>query len=126
MPTRVKAVLKWVLLIGAYVALGFAILAGLAALTIGDAWSHPVDGKKNAAGEFCCGEGDCFSIPSERVTFSKGHYIIWPVLASGSDLFAAIETVPEIEAQPSPDGSYWRCKRPDGSRRCFFAPSMGY
>jgi hypothetical protein len=30
--------------------------------------------------------------------------------------------VPFNEAQPSPDGEYWRCKRPDGSRRCFFAP----
>ena len=32
------------------------------------------------------------------------------------------ETVPFNEAQPSPDGEFWRCKRADGSRRCFFAP----
>ena len=32
------------------------------------------------------------------------------------------EKVPFTEAQPSPDGAFWRCKRPDGSRRCFFAP----
>jgi len=32
------------------------------------------------------------------------------------------EIVPFSEVQPSPDGEYWRCKRPDGSRRCFFAP----
>jgi len=32
------------------------------------------------------------------------------------------EIVPAHEAQPSPDGAYWRCKRPDGTRRCFFAP----
>ena len=32
------------------------------------------------------------------------------------------EVVPFTEAQPSPDGSYVRCHRPDGSRRCFFAP----
>ncbi|HZP75194.1 MAG TPA: hypothetical protein VFB45_03535 [Pseudolabrys sp.] len=36
-----------------------------------------------------------------------------------------IEHVPFAEAQPSPDGAYWRCKRPDGSRRCFFAPPPG-
>jgi hypothetical protein len=35
------------------------------------------------------------------------------------------EFVPMSEAQPSPDGAYWRCKRPDGTRRCFFAPPPG-
>lgn len=34
----------------------------------------------------------------------------------------SIEMVPFADAQPSPDGAYWRCKRPDGTRRCFFAP----
>jgi len=32
------------------------------------------------------------------------------------------EVVPYGEVQASRDGEYWRCKRPDGSRRCFFAP----
>jgi hypothetical protein len=32
------------------------------------------------------------------------------------------EAIPFAEAQPSPDGEFWRCRRPDGSRRCFFAP----
>ena len=32
------------------------------------------------------------------------------------------EKIPFTEAQPSPDGAFWRCKRPDGTRRCFFAP----
>jgi hypothetical protein len=32
------------------------------------------------------------------------------------------EVVPYSQSLPSPDGSYWRCKRPDGSPRCFFAP----
>ena len=66
---------------------------------------------RNAAGEWCCGEGDCFVIPSEQVH----------VAASGYLLFGT-ETVPFNEAQPSPDGAYWRRKRPDGTRRCFFAP----
>jgi hypothetical protein len=30
--------------------------------------------------------------------------------------------VPFGEAQPSPDGEFWRCRRPNGSRRCFFGP----
>jgi len=68
-------------------------------------------GHRNAAGEWCCGEGDCFVIPSEQVTMDGGGYI----------LFGA-EKIPFTEAQPSPDGAFWRCKRPEGTRRCFFAP----
>jgi hypothetical protein len=68
-------------------------------------------GHRNAAGEWCCGEGDCFEIPAEHVTTTGDGYLLF-----GS------ERVPQAEAQPSP-GGYWRCKRPDGSRRCFFAPS---
>lgn len=66
---------------------------------------------RNAAGEWCCGEGDCSVIPNDSVHITAQGYSL-----SGS------ETVPYSEAQPSPDGAYWRCKRPDGSRRCFFAP----
>jgi hypothetical protein len=66
---------------------------------------------RNAAGEWCCGEGDCFVVPSKQVSIAPAGYR----LPNG-------ETVPFTEAQPSPDGEFWRCKRPDGSRRCFFAP----
>jgi hypothetical protein len=82
-------------------------------------------GHRNAAGEWCCGEGDCFVVPSERVTRAHdGSYLIWsgPAAAFGLPQSQAVEVVPEAEAQPSPDGAYWRCKRPDGTRRCFFAP----
>jgi hypothetical protein len=68
-------------------------------------------GHKNAAGEWCCGVGDCFVVPGQSVSTT----------AQGYRLFGS-ETVPYSEAQPSPDGAFWRCKRPDGSRRCFFAP----
>jgi hypothetical protein len=71
-------------------------------------------GHRNAAGEWCCGEGDCFLVPPEQVELRGNHYV----------LFGA-ERVPSTEAQPSPDGAFWRCKRPDGSRRCFFAPPPG-
>jgi len=66
---------------------------------------------RNAAGEWCCGEGDCFVIPNNQISTT----------ATGYRLYNG-EMVPYSEAQPSPDGAYWRCKRPDGSRRCFFAP----
>jgi len=69
---------------------------------------------RNGAGEWCCGEGDCAVIPPGQVR----------ALSTGYRLFET-ETVPYTEAQPSPDGAYWRCKRPDGSRRCFFAPPPG-
>jgi hypothetical protein len=70
---------------------------------------------RNAAGEWCCGEGDCFVIPSEQVHVATAGYLLY-----------GTETVPFNEVQPSPDGAYWRCKRPDGSRRCFFAPPPTY
>ena len=89
----------------------------LAALTIvspnllaHDSWISR-GGHRNAAGEWCCGVGDCFVIPGQSVSTT----------AQGYRLFGS-ETVPYSEAQPSPDGAFWRCKRPDGSRRCFFAP----
>jgi hypothetical protein len=68
-------------------------------------------GLRNGAGEWCCGDGDCFVVPSSNVTTGVGGYTLF-----------GQETVPFTEAQPSPDGAFWRCKRPDGSRRCFFAP----
>jgi hypothetical protein len=67
---------------------------------------------RNGAGEWCCGDGDCSVVPSDQVKSSPAGY----------NLFNA-ETVPYSEALPSLDGAYWRCKRPDGSRRCFFAPT---
>jgi hypothetical protein len=66
---------------------------------------------RNAAGEWCCGEGDCFVVPGERIGMTPTGYRLYES-----------EIVPYSEAQPSPDGTYWRCMRPDGSRRCFFAP----
>jgi len=68
-------------------------------------------GHRNAAGEWCCGEGDCFMVPAEQVKMGGDGYLIF-----------GAEKIPYSEAQPSPDGAYWRCKRPDGTRRCFFAP----
>ena len=85
------------------------ILAGLAAmamLSLQLAYAHgPAEwiqrgGYKNALGELCCGERDCFELVRRR---REGH-------AGG--LFrrsAPSETVPFHEATPSPTGTYWRC-----------------
>jgi len=88
------------------------VLALLLALSVPagahDSWISR-GGLRNGAGEWCCGEGDCFTV-QPVISKAQGY-----VLPNG-------EFVPLSEAQPSPDGQYWRCKRPDGSRRCFFAP----
>lgn len=69
-------------------------------------------GHRNAAGEWCCGEGDCLMVRGVATVTRP---------AAGYRLPGG-EFVPQSEAQPSPDGQFWRCKRPDGTRRCFFAP----
>jgi hypothetical protein len=87
-------------------------------LIVPDSFAHDIwinlQGQRNAAGEWCCGEGDCFIIPTEQVKMTGDGYILF-----------GNEKIPFAEAQPSPDGAFWRCKRPDGSRRCFFAPPPG-
>jgi hypothetical protein len=120
-----------ILLLVAAVAIALAspaFLAGLAgpSLSLGgaalahDSWISR-GGHRNAAGEWCCGEGDCFVVPKERVMITGQGYVVihGPLAGMGPALH---ELVPFPEAQPSPDGEFWRCKRPDGSRRCFFAP----
>lgn len=68
-------------------------------------------GYKNAVGELCCGERDCFELADEDVA----------VTASGYFVKSMKETIPFNEATPSPDGRYWRCQW-GGARKCFFAP----
>ncbi|MBI4275567.1 MAG: hypothetical protein HY659_12800 [Rhizobiales bacterium] len=79
-----------------------------------DSWISRGAFKSPISNEWCCGEGDCFVIPSDSVQMN----------GVGYELFG-VEMVPFTEAMPSPDGAFWRCKRPDGSRRCFFAPPPG-
>ena len=89
-------------------------IAGTAAWPAGahDSWISR--GKfTNGAGEWCCGDYDCPKLDyTPRVT------------PSGYQLQNG-EIVPFSETMPSPDGSYVRCHRSDGSRRCFFAPMPG-
>jgi len=79
-------------------------------------------GHRNAAGEWCCGTGDCFLVPKRNVSTSAYGYVVILDIASGAAGPLQQEIVPYAEAQPSPDGEFWRCRRPDGVRRCFFAP----
>lgn len=70
---------------------------------------------RNAAGEWCCGEHDCSPLADDDVKPVDGGYLIKSLK----------ETVPYSEAQPSPDGHYWRCAW-GGERKCFFAPPQNY
>jgi hypothetical protein len=69
-------------------------------------FTSPIDGSH------CCGPADCVLVPFDEVGERGGGYY----------LRTFDEVVPFVEVQASRDGNYWRCKRPDGSRRCFFAP----
>ena len=81
-------------------------------------------GLKNAAGEWCCGIGDCAVMDPNTVGYSPVGYSIsgYGTIEGTKRREFYHELVPTTEVQPSPDGAFWRCKRPDGSRRCFFAP----
>jgi hypothetical protein len=68
-------------------------------------------GYRNAAGELCCGERDCFTHPVTDVSVTSAGYFVR----------SKSETVPFSEVLPSPDGNYWRCEW-GGTRKCFFAP----
>jgi len=84
------------------------------------AFISPIDGSH------CCGTADCAVIDRDDVREVAGGLHVRGVVTYGSGAGAVIqaidETVPHAEVQPSRDGSYWRCKRPNSSRRCFFAP----
>ena len=67
---------------------------------------------KAPTGEHCCGNNDCFMVPAVDMQST----------ATGWLIKSLEETIPYSEAQASEDGEFWRCKRYDGTRRCFFAP----
>ncbi len=87
------------------------VLLAASAAVAHDHWISRGAFKSPVNNEWCCGEGDCFVVPTESVKMN----------GIGYELFG-VETVPFTEAMPSADGAFWRCKKPDGSRRCFFAP----
>lgn len=85
---------------------------------------------KNAAGELCCGAGDCGTLSPRSVTLRPDGYHVDGIVTvnegmPGAFSYFVFEVVPESDVQPSPDGRVWRCHRPDQTRRCFFAPPPG-
>lgn len=93
-------------------------------------------GLKNAAGEWCCGAEDCGVVDANGVRVTPRGYAVrggvtYGEGATGNPAHGPTwreqidETIPFGKSLPSPDGAYWRCKRPDGSMRCFFAPPSG-
>ncbi|MDX2264443.1 MAG: hypothetical protein NW215_05685 [Hyphomicrobiales bacterium] len=77
-----------------------------------DSWISRGGYRSPVSGELCCGHNDCFVIAAENVKINGAGYEL------------PRETVPYAETLPSADGQYWRCEKPDGSRRCFFAPAV--
>ena len=88
---------------------------------------------KNPAGEWCCGASDCGVVSSNAVKPVNGGYSLRGDVVYGYEATGNVsdgptwreqvnELVPYSQSLPSPDGAYWRCKRPDGTTRCFFAP----
>jgi hypothetical protein len=98
------------------------LLGGVVGLVATGAFAHDRHGNPNwianghytspIDGSHCCGVADCFEVPASDVQETNGGYL----------LIRTNEVVPAREVQTSKDGNYWRCKKPDGSRRCFFAP----
>jgi hypothetical protein len=82
--------------------------------------------RRNQAGEWCCGDGDCAQISDNNIHVARGGYNIQGQQIVNGSQKNYTEIVPYNEVQPSPDGKFWRCKRPDGSRRCFFGPPPSF
>lgn len=80
-----------------------------------DFWINNSNYKSLSTGEHCCGENDCQPLAIGEVARVEGG---WLIKATG-------ETIPDADTQMSEDPMFWRCKRYDGSRRCFFRPAPG-
>ncbi len=91
---------------------------------------------RNPGGEWCCGAEDCGVVEPKAVRAGAGGYSLRGAVTYGEGITGnkadgptrqdkVDETIPYSQALPSPDGAYWRCKRPDGTPRCFFAPPPG-
>lgn len=116
------------------IALGLLLLAPLLLYPLARAEAHDSwisrGGLRNPAGEWCCGDGDCALMDPKTVTStSRGYHFNGIGRINPGSSTETVETYDELirerEIQPSPDGAYWRCKRPDGSRRCVFGPPPG-
>lgn len=108
---------------------GFVLAFAVPAAFAHDSWISR-GGHKNPGGEWCCGAGDCGVMVDGTVSAVAGGYrvnarFLIEGAPGGPEVRQVTEFIPYAEAQPSPDGAYWWCHRPDGTRRCFFAPPPG-
>src|SRR5262249_32076995 len=94
----------------------FALVFASLALVIPDTLAHDSwisrGGHRNAAGEWCCGEGDCFVVPKERVMMTGEGYVIihGPLAGIGPSMYDAVPftaPLPARRAQPLATG---RCR----------------
>ena len=110
-----------------WLALVFIVLFAAGALAH-DSWISR-GALKNPAGEWCCGAGDCGVMVKGGATPVSGGYQVdatFRILDGETAREVRVrEFWPYRETLPSPDGAFWRCERPDGSRRCAFAPPPG-
>lgn len=84
-------------------------------------------GYKGIDGTHCCGDNDCEEVPPEAVHVTSGGYAL-SYRSRFTDLgkpVVIVEVVPFTQTQASEDGKYWRCRRYDNTRRCFFAGDTG-
>jgi len=117
----------------------WGLVVGQVVLT-GHSHSHDLwiaeQGLKSPSGQWCCGQMDCGVLSNNSVTPVEGGYAIHGTMyvEAAKKSYPVNEFVPNAEAQPSPDGAYWRCaiglgskEKPagfgeGGERRCFFFP----
>lgn len=90
-----------------------AILSAAPALAH-DIWINK-ERRINQAGEWCCNTHDCKPV---KATAIKGGYRI-----DGTGEFVPNDDA--AMAGAGGDDDYWLCRRPDGTRRCFFFPPPG-
>lgn len=110
-----RLLMRWNVALGVVFMVGLFIIGVSLAAAHGDAeWIMRGD-YRAPTGEHCCGPEDCFKLDAADVAVVPGGYMVKSVN----------EFIPAEAALLSEDGNYWRCKRSDGSRRCFFAPGMG-
>lgn len=106
-------------------ALGVALWA-TPALCHDDAQWIQDSSQRNAAGEWCCGKGDCQQLSAEQVVEGPAGWLVHGMQVTGGKDAAFFELVPYSDGTPSPDGKFWRCHKPDGSRRCWFFPPRSF
>ena len=111
--------------------LGAAFLVLATAALAHDQWGNPnwiANGHFTSPidGSHCCGVNDCVELDDGIVHPNGVGYDVngmaKVIMGARTTSFMINETVPYREAQVSRDGKYWRCHKPDRSRRCFFAP----